>query len=246
MSNALLQKSPVLGDFDQRRLNESQDQVEERVGQFEEPGPDFSFLQEFDCEIDYDFTSFPVEGEVAVHVADPKHSPIRLGYRSGAETMEVIDWGLTVPLEQIGDLPRLIGRRFLDLYSKAVTGSLHEEEREWLRKVSDQMDYHAFAAARKLPRYREATLVRKSPSLRLQFIDDRDVTLDPHLAPKLIAVEPGDRFGAWFKLDGNGKVTDIEHVLFLPALEDVLGQMPPTSAGIDLPGSLAELLPEGK
>lgn len=247
MSTALLRESSVSGISRPEALDESQRQVEERVGSFDDLGADFTFLQEFDFEIDYDFTSFPVEGDVFVHVADPQRSPIRLGYRTGEEeTLEVIDWGLIVPLEQSTDLPRLIGRRFLELYSKAVTGYLREEEREWLRKVSEQMDYHAFAAARKLPRYREATLVRKSPVLMVQFIEDRNIHLDQRLAAKLVSIEPGERFGAWFRLGDNGEVTDFEHVLLLPGLNEVLSDLPATSVGIELPESLASFLPKAE
>jgi hypothetical protein len=244
MSTALLQESSASRISRPEALDETQRQVEERVGSFDNVGADFTFLREFDFEIDYDYTTFPVEGDVSVHVADPKRSPIRLGYHSEAGTLDVIDWGLTVKLEESTELPRLIGRRFLELYSKAVTGYLHEEEREWLRKISEQMDYHAFAAARKLPRYREATLVRKEPVLLVQFIEDRNIKLDPRLTSKLVAVEPGERFGAWFRLGDDGEVVDFEHVLFLPGLDEMLSDLPVASGRIELPESLANLLPK--
>lgn len=246
MRTTLLQESSISRDIERSAVDETQRQVEERVGSFEDRGTDFSFLREFDFEIDYDFTTFPVEGEVSVHVADPRRSPIRLGYHSEAGTLEVIDWGLTVQLEDSTELPRLIGRRFLELYSKAVTGYLHEEEREWLRKISEQMDYHAFAAARKLPRYREATLVRKEPTLLVQFIEDKNIKLDLQLASKLVAVEPGERFGAWFRLGGDGEVIDFEHVLLLPGLDEMLSELPLASEGVELPESLANLLPKAE
>lgn len=247
MSTALLQNGPISGDTERIALDESQRQVEERIGSFDDLGADFTFLREFDFEIDYDFTSFPVEGNVSVHVADPQRSPIRLGYRTGEEeTLEVIDWGLIVPLEKSAELPRLIGRRFLELYSKAVTGYLSEEEREWLRKISEQMDYHAFAAARKLPRYREATLVRKAPALIVQFIEDRNIHLDQRLASKLVSIEAGERFGAWFRLGDDGEIIDFEHVLLLPGLDEILSELPVASDGVELPESLSSLLPKAE
>jgi hypothetical protein len=247
MSTALLRESSSSRISRPEALDESQRQVEERVGSFDDLGADFTFLREFDIEIDYDYTTFQVEGDVSVHVADPQRSPIRLGYHGGEEaTLEVIDWGLIVPLEQSTELPRLIGRRFLELYSKAVTGFLREEEREWLRKISEQMDYHSFAAARKLPRYREATLVRKSPVLQVQFIEDRNIKLDTRLTSKLVSIEPGERFGAWFRLGDDGEVTDFEHVLLLPGLDDILSELPMAAEGIEFPESLASLLPKAE
>jgi len=227
-------------------LDGFQRQVEERVSSFETLDGDFSFLSEFDFEIDYDYSSFPVEGDLSVHVADPQRSPIRLSYNNDAGTLKVIDWGIVIPVEQSTELPRLIGRRFLELYSKAVTGYLREEDREWLRKISEQMDYHAFAAARKLPRYREATLVRKSPVLQVQFIEDKNVKLDTRLTSKLVSIEPGERFGAWFRLGDDGEVTDFEHVLMLPGLDEILSDFPVASDGIELPASLANLLPQAE
>ena len=202
-----------------------------------------SIEQEFEIEIDYAVTSFPVEGEISVHVADPKNGPIRLGYSDKEETLEVIGWGISVPLEKAEELQRLIGRRFLELYSKAVTGSLKEEDRQWLRTVSEQMDYHSFAASRKLPRYREATLVRKSPVLQVQFLADRNIWLDTSLAPKLTAIDQGDRFAAWFTSNGKGEIVDFNHVLRLPTLDD-LAEMASSSSAAEIPPSVRSLFPK--
>jgi hypothetical protein len=224
--------------------NEAQEKTEQRTVPMEGFPQDFEFEQVFDIEVDYGHTRFPIEGDLSVHVVDPQHAPIRLGYSDENGTLEVIGWGLTVPIEESGDLPRRIGRRFLELYSKAVTGTLHPEERDWLRTISDQMDYHAFAAGRKLPRYREATLVRKSPVLLVQFIEDRNVKLDSALAAKLWSLDEGDRFGAWFTLDGNGNITDLNHIILLPPLDNVLGDATACSGRpVEFPDSLKALLP---
>jgi hypothetical protein len=203
-----------------------------------------SIEQEFEIEIDYAVTSFPVEGDISVHVADPNKGPIRLGYSDKEETLEVIGWGISVPLEKAEELQRLIGRRFLELYSKAVTGSLKEEDRQWLRTVSEQMDYHSFAASRKLPRYREATLVRKSPVLLVQFLEDRNIKLDGSLTAKLTAIDEGDRFSAWFTSDGTGKIVDFQHVLRLPTLDEDLAEMASSSSVVEIPPSVRSLFPK--
>jgi hypothetical protein len=200
--------------------------------------------QEFSFEIDYAVTRFPVEGEISVHVADPKNAPIRLGYSDTEGVLEVIGWGISVPLEKADELPRQIGRRFLELYSKAVTGSLRDVDRKWLRAVSEQMDYHSFAASRKLPRYREATLIRKEPVLLVQFLQDKNIKLNKCLAPKLTAIDDGERFAAWYSIDGNGEIVDFNHVLRLPSIEEDLLDLPLGSKPIEIPPDVRSLFPQ--
>jgi len=244
MSIAILESPPSAHAEVWRDVTGHQRKTEERTLSPGDIPEALAIEQEFEVEIDYAVTSFPVEGQISVRVADPKNEPIRLGYTDDAGTLEVIGWGLTVPLEKADDLPRQIGRRFLELYSKAVTGSLRDEERQWLRKVSEQMDYHSFAASRKLPRYREATLTRKNPVLLIQFLEDRNIRLDSRLASKLTAIDAGERFSAWFTIDGMGKISDFNHVLRLLSLEEDLAEMPASSNPIELPSSVRSLLPK--
>ncbi len=244
MSTAILGSAPSAYSEVWRDETGRQRKTEERTLSPEDMPEALAIEQEFEFEIDYAVTSFPVEGEISVHVADPKNQPIRLGYSDADGTLEVIGWGMAVPLENATELPRQIGRRFLELYSKAVTGSLREEDRKWLKTVSEQMDYHSFAASRKLPRYREATLIRKEPVVLVQFLENRNIKLDSNLTSKLTAIDSGDRFSAWFTIDGTGKISDFNHVLRLPSLEDDLAEMPAASTPIELPSSVRSLLPK--
>ena len=244
MSTAILESAPSTISEVWRDDAGTQRKTEKRTLAPDEMPEALAIEQEFEFEIDYAVTSFPVEGNISVHVADPKHAPIRLGYSDAEGLLEVVGWGMTVPLEKADELPRQIGRRFLELYSKAVTGSLREEDRKWLRTVSEQMDYHAFAASRKLPRYREATLVRKAPVLLVQFLEDRNIKLDKSLASKLTAIDDGERFAAWFTLEGNGDIVDFNHVLRLPSLEEDLSEVPSASNPIELPLGVRSLLPK--
>ncbi len=243
MSTTILESAPAELSEVWRDSAEDQRKTEEREfapGQLPET---LSVEQEFALQVDYSHTCFPVEGNISVHVADPDKSPIRLGYSETEGTLEVIGWGMKLPLEKAQELPREIGRRFLELYSKAVTGCLRDEERKWLRSISEQMDYHAFAASRKLPRYREATLIRKEPVLLVQFLEDRNVKLDISLASKLTAVNCGERFAAWFTMNENGAISDLNHVLRLPPLEEDLRDMPIASKPIEFPPGVCSLLP---
>jgi len=220
--------------------------MEERIVEMDAVGTDFVSQTEFDIELEYSHSHFSVEGDVCVHVADPVGAPIKLGYRDELGTLEVIGWGLEIPLGESSDLPRRIGRRFLELYSKAVTGCLHVEEREWLKHISAQMDYHSFAAARKLPRYREATLIRKTPVLLLQFIEEKNVRLNGALAAKLQVVNQGDRFGAWFTLGEDGEIVDFQHVLLLSPDEMLLEEIPDSEAPSAVQEHLSHLFPNSR
>ncbi|MFP4166641.1 MAG: hypothetical protein ACLFUF_05680 [Opitutales bacterium] len=244
MSTTILQSSSSDSPGFSWESPDNQRKTEERTVPLEELPHNFDVEREYEFEIDYAHTRFPVEGDVFVRVADPVNAPIRLGYSDKDGTLEVLGWGVSVPLDQAADLPRQIGRRFLELYSKAVTGVLRDDERQWLRAVSEQIDYHDFAANRKLPRYREATLIRRTPVLLVQFLDDRNVRLDASLTRKLCAIDDGERFGAWFTIDGNGVIADLNHVLRLPSLEEDLRNLPPAPAPVDLPASLKSQLPQ--
>lgn len=246
MSTAILESAPSTFTEVWRNDAENQGKTEERTLAPDEMPEALAVEQEFAIQIDYAVACFPVEGDISVHVADPKNAPIRLGYSDEEGLLEVVGWGMSVPLERADELPRQIGRRFLELYSKAVTGSLRDEDRKWLRTISEQMDYHGFAAKRKLPRYREGTLIRKTPVLLVQFLEDRNVRLEAGLASKLCAIDEGERFGAWFSMNGNGEIVDLNHVLRLPSLEEDLRDLPSAPEPIDLPENLKSLLPRSE
>lgn len=249
MSALVLAPAPVEGNQRQPdhafRVSDGETvaRTEERILPLSPTSEKFESLTEFAIELEYDQPSFPVEGEVMVHVFDPAKNPIRLGYHRETDKLEVIDWGLQIPIEEAHDLPRLIGRRFLELYSKATSGVLKEEERGWLQKVSEQMDYHRFAATRKLPRYREATLIRKQPWPLVQFIEEKNIRLDASLSAKLCVLNEGDRFGGWFKLDRKNKIVDIKHIVLLPTLEEDLEDLSSVISTPNFPRDLEALLP---
>lgn len=187
------------------------------------PSEPYRGIEEPDIEVEFTDTSFPVTEGKFVKVLTPNENPIQILYKVREEAFEVQGWRLTVPLQDFPRLPREIGRRFLQLYCASQDGSLTPEDEKALEHVSEQMDYRDFAANRLLPRRLEATLVRTEPVVLIEFLDDKPTKLPRELAMKLEVLKPGDRFAAYFDLDGDGHVLDIRHVDLLPSL-DSLGE----------------------
>src|ERR1041384_4000275 len=197
--------------------------------------------QEFDIELVYAHRVFPVEGASALKAKNP----LRLGYNDKEGTLEVIGWDLRVDLNGARDLPRLIARRFLELYSKLWTTGLTSHEDKRFGVICDQIDYRAFTRSRELPKYREAKLLKKVPCY-LEFLSLKSVHIDASLLPKLHVLNDGDLFGAWFATDSSGDIVDIRNVTLL---EDANIELPAedetdTSKNIEFPKSLEPLLPK--
>lgn len=188
------------------------------------PSEPYRGIEEPDIEVDLAETSFPVtEGQV-VKVLNPNKNPVQILYKVKEEAFEVQGWELTVPLEDFPRLPQEIGRRFMQLYCASQDGTLAPEDEKALERVSEQMDYRDFAAKRLVPRRLEATMVRTEPVVLIEFLDDKHTKLPQELAMKLEVLKPGDRFAAYFDLDGDGKVLDIHHIDLLPTLDSLGAQ----------------------
>ena len=195
--------------------------------------------EEFDIELTYAHTVFPVEGSNSLQVM----RPLRLGYNDQDGTLDVIGWGLCVDLRGAHELPRLIARRFLMLYSKLWNEDLSAGESIFFRNICEQIDYRGFARTRELPRYREAKLIHKIPCY-LEFLDLKRVQIDSSLLPKFHVLNEGDVFGAWFTVDTDGNIVDVKNVMLLPSpAEDVaLTELP--ARAVNFPPSLKSLLPD--
>lgn len=207
---------------------------------------EFQSVKEFDIEIDYHPGRIPMEGDLYLQLTDAKSDPLRLGYSDDAATVEIIGWGLTVPSEDRADLPLYIGRRFLELYSASINGTLDEQSEACLDVASRQVNYRAYLASRVLPRYREATLVRRQSALFLQFIDATNVKLDIALSPSLRLLRDGDRFGAWFTTTPKGEIKAIQNPVLLSSGEMIFEQADQLTHRkvLEFPDSLLGLLPK--
>ena len=186
-----------------------------------DPSEPYQGIEEPDIEFEFSETSFPVTEDNVVKVMDPAENPIQVVYKVKEELFEVKGWDLAIPLEDFSRIPKEIGRRFLQLYCASQDGSLSTEDEYALSRISDQMDYRGFAATRLVPRRLEATLIRTEPVTLIELLDDRSVKLPTRLAEKLGVLKSGDRFAAYFDLDGDGNVLDVRNVDLLPPLEDL-------------------------
>ena len=127
--------------------------------------------QEFEVELEYNHRSFPVGGKDHLDTLEP----LTLKYTDSDAKMEIVGWGLTVNLSDGSDLPRRIGKRFLELFSKAIRDDLSEQDEACFEKICNQVDYRKFCRSRELPRFREALLVLKQPIAFLKFIDGKKI-----------------------------------------------------------------------
>ncbi len=172
--------------------------------------------QEFDVEMEYGGTSFPV-GEVKPLRANRS---LKIGLTDAEGVVEIIGWGLQVDLREIQELPKHVGRRFLELYGKSLQGELTETEEVCFENICKDVDYRQFCQSREMPRYREATVIRDRARVFLEYLTDR-IELSEALANQLRVLEDGQRFGAWFTVDDDGEIVGIRGVTPRPAIEDV-------------------------
>jgi hypothetical protein len=126
----------------------------------------------------------------------------------------VQDWGITMPCDQVHDLPRQIGRRFLSLFSKADSQTLSPTERaDWLR-ILDQVDYSQFSFDRSAPHYTEGKLIGKNP-YRVEWHDSSKERLSATVGAALYLLDPGDTFSAFVKGGSGHSTLSIERVTLI-------------------------------
>lgn len=178
------------------------------------PAPEEGFVSRPNIEVEVEYTqrTIPIAESTFLRIV----RPLVLRYSGQSDQIEVEGWGISVGWDGIQELPRRIGRRFLDLFSRSQIGTLTEQEEACLQAACRHVDYFDFVASRSLPRYMEATLVRKSPKLLVQFLEDRNVALPVRLATDLDVLDEGDRFGAYFTLDRDENVIGLRNVILLP------------------------------
>ena len=86
---------------------------------------------------------------------------------------ELIGWGIKFPTSEVANLPKMMARRFLELFSKADAGTLNEQdEAAWLQVV-DRIDYASFCSDRAAPHYVEGTLISRSAARARTSVDEQ-------------------------------------------------------------------------
>lgn len=170
--------------------------------------------QTFICETELTNSLFWVEeGTVPLHVL----KPIRIRYyeKPTGDFLEVVGWDVQIPLTRSDDLPKLVPRRFLELFSKAQDQSLSEKEDAAFSEVCRQVDYRRFCASRRSSQYREARLIRKNRNLCVEFSHGSREELPPTILKKFHVLEEGDFFSGYFHLNSEGEVIDVERIQLL-------------------------------
>jgi hypothetical protein len=127
----------------------------------------------------------------------------------------VLHWDVVLPLTNVEDISRTLGRRFIELYSKAVDGRLTEQDEAHWFDVVQRVDYQGFCTDRTPARYVEGLIHAVNPSYIVEWHDGEMESLHPQAARTLNILSPGDRFGAWVKWGRDHKVKEIEGLKML-------------------------------
>lgn len=138
--------------------------------------------------------------------------PAKLEINHTTRTCKVVGWDVQVPIYESYTLPRMMGRRFLDLFSKAEEGRLGEEEEKIWIQILDQVDYTAFSIDRSPPQYMEGTLIRHTPVCRVEWHDGQIDNLSAQVATTISILDPGEEFGAFVKLGKNNHIQSIKQI----------------------------------
>jgi hypothetical protein len=133
---------------------------------------------------------------------------------------KVLHWETQLPLTSVQDIGRTLGRRFLQLHSRAEDNRLTEQdEAHWL-EIIKLVDYQAFCIDRTPARYVEGIVKAVAPACTVEWHDGEEEVLAPHVFRYLNILNQGDRFGAWVKWGQDNKVQDIERLKLLTGDND--------------------------
>lgn len=129
-------------------------------------------------------------------------------------TCEVVGWGVGAKVSDASSLPRLMGRRFLELFSKADQGTLTPSEREAWLGLTERVDFAAFSNQRSAPQYLEGRIQSVRP-LRVTWQDGDPEKLAGQPEQALSILQKDDYFAGFVKYDRDGRVIHIERLLLL-------------------------------
>jgi len=128
----------------------------------------------------------------------------------------IINWELTIPILEIDQISRLMGRLFLELFSKSQLQQLTElEKAQWI-KILDDVDFAAFSADFAAPRYVEGKIQTKNPRVLVEWHDGEEEYIPPTASVALDILNEGESFGAFVKWGRDNKVETIERIIILP------------------------------
>lgn len=199
-----------------------------------------SASREIAIELEYSTSCFTIEPGVQLRTV----RPIMLGYENDSDSLHVLGWNLEVPLGEGSKIPKLIARRFLELFSKSQNSLLSNDEASVFAQICSQVDYREFCALRRPPFWNEA-LIRKTNPYTLDLGDSNLQKLDKKTAAALSLFKENDYIGAWFKCARDGKIQEIKGAILLPnpASDDEELDWP-TPKPLEFDEALNEMLPD--
>jgi hypothetical protein len=128
----------------------------------------------------------------------------------------IINWELTIPILEIDQISRRMGRLFLELFSKSQLQQLTASEKAQWIKILDDVDFAAFSTDVAAPRYVEGKIQTKNPGVLVQWHDGEEEYIPPRVSAALDMLNSGENFGAFVKWDRDNKVETIERIIILP------------------------------
>lgn len=154
----------------------------------------------------------PIEGgNILLRLRD---APV-IQFRVSDQRCDVRNWGLQIPVDQIGDLPRLLARKFLELFSLAEANNLSDSEAYTWAGILDDVDYASFSTERSAPRYMEGRLLSRRPEVTVEWHDGDRQVIPSQAAVSLNLINEGEYFGAFVKWGRGDRIQNIERVIIL-------------------------------
>jgi hypothetical protein len=128
----------------------------------------------------------------------------------------VTNWGLRIPIPEVDQISRLMGRRFLELFSKSQLQQLTASEKAQWIQILDEVDFAAFSTDVAAPRYVEGKIRTKGKNVLVEWHDGVEELVPPVPAAALEFLEENENFGAFAKWGRDNRVQAIERVILLP------------------------------
>jgi hypothetical protein len=128
----------------------------------------------------------------------------------------IINWELTIPILEIDQISRRMGRLFLELFSKSQLQQLTASEKAQWIKILDDVDFAAFSTDVAAPRYVEGKIQTKNPRVLVQWHDGEEEYIPPSVSATLDMLNSGENFGAFVRWGRDSKVETMERIIILP------------------------------
>jgi len=125
------------------------------------------------------------------------------------------NWGLEIPVGEFGEIPRLLARKFLELFSHAQFNRLSDSEKANWANILNEVDYAAFSNDRSAPRYVEGRIIGRKPEVTVEWHDGERQIIPSRTAGALDLIKEGEDFGAFVKWGRGNRVQNVERVTLL-------------------------------